>query len=97
VFTTQCMPCHRMKGAGAADVGPDLGQPMNPTQYLTAGGLRALIRNPKAVRTWPQQQMIGFDKTTVSDTELDALIAYLAYMAKHKPVGNAPPPQKPAP
>ena len=35
VFTTQCMPCHRMKGAGAADVGPDLGQPMNPTQYLT--------------------------------------------------------------
>jgi mono/diheme cytochrome c family protein len=83
VFTTQCLPCHRMKGAGAADVGPDLGQPMNPIQYLTPKGLRNLIRNPKAVRTWPQQQMPGFDETTIRETDLDALIAYLAHMAKH--------------
>src|SRR5262249_45399044 len=55
VFTTQCLPCHRMKGAGAGDMGPDLGQPMNPVQYLSPIGLRSLIRNPKAVRTWPQQ------------------------------------------
>jgi len=82
VFTTQCMPCHRMKGAGAADVGPDLGQPMNPVQYLTSNGLRSLIRNPKAVRTWPQQQMPGFDETMLRDADLDALIAYLAYMAR---------------
>lgn len=82
VFTTQCMPCHRMKGAGAADVGPDLGQPMNPTQYLTPQGLRALIRNPKAVRTWPQQQMPGFDEKALSNADLDAVIAYLAHMAQ---------------
>lgn len=82
VFTTQCMPCHRMKGAGAADVGPDLGQPMNPTQYLTAEGLRALIRNPKAVRTWPQQQMPAFDQKALPDADLDAVIAYLAHMAQ---------------
>jgi mono/diheme cytochrome c family protein len=81
VFTTQCLPCHRMKGAGAADVGPDLGQPMNPTQYFTPKGLRSLIRNPKAVRTWPQQQMPAFDETKISDADLDALIAYLAHMA----------------
>lgn len=81
VFTAQCMPCHRMKGAGAADVGPDLGQPMNPTQYLTPAGLRALIRNPKSVRTWPQQQMPGFDAKALSDADLDAVIAYLAHMA----------------
>ena len=81
VFTTQCMPCHRMKGAGAADVGPDLGQPMNPTQYLSPHGLRALIRNPKAVRTWPQQQMPAFDAQALPDADLDAVIAYLAYMA----------------
>jgi len=84
VFTTQCMPCHRMKGAGAADVGPDLGQPMNPTQYLTPAGLRALIRNPKAVRTWPQQQMPGFDVKALSDADLDAVIAYLGQMAKQR-------------
>ena len=84
VFTTQCMPCHRMKGAGAADVGPDLGQPMNPTQYLTPAGLRALIRNPKAVRTWPQQQMPAFDAKALSDADLDAVIAYLGQMAKQR-------------
>lgn len=82
VFTVQCMPCHRMKGAGAADIGPDLGQPMNPTQYLTAGGLRALIRNPKAVRTWPQQQMPAFGEQALSNADLDAVIAYLAHMAQ---------------
>lgn len=83
VFTTQCLPCHRMKGAGAADVGPDLGQPMNPIQYLTPKGLRGVIRNPKAVRTWPQMMMPGFDETMLREPDLDALIAYLAHMAMH--------------
>jgi len=83
VFTIQCLPCHRMKGAGSADVGPDLGQPMNTIQYLTPKGLRSLIRNPKAVRTWPQQQMPGFDETMIREADLDALIAYLAHMAMH--------------
>ncbi len=81
VFTTQCMPCHRMKGGGVGELGPDLGQPMNPTQYMTAAGLRALIRNPKAVRTWPQQIMPAFDEKKLSDADLDAVIAYLAHMA----------------
>ena len=94
VFIKNCMPCHRVNGAGRGEMGPDLGQPMNVTEYMSEAGLRALIRDPKAVRSWPQQQMIGFDKSTVSDTELDALIAYLTYMAKHKPAGDAPP--KPA-
>ncbi len=82
VFITQCMPCHRMKGAGSADVGPDLGMPMNPTQYLTPEGLRHLIRDPKSVRTWPLQQMPAFDATKLSDADLEALIAYLAAMAE---------------
>lgn len=77
VFVTQCMPCHRLSGAGEAAIGPDLGQPMNATAYLTEPGLRALIRDPKSVRTWPQQQMPGFSPTLLPDTDLDALIAYL--------------------
>lgn len=83
VFTTQCMVCHPMKGGGAADVGPDLGQPMNPTQYFTPKGLRSLIRDPKSVRTWPQQLMPAFDETMLGEADLDALIAYLAHMSTH--------------
>ncbi len=84
VFTTQCMPCHRMKGAGVGELGPDLGQPMNPTQYFTGEGLRALIRNPKSVRTWPRQIMPAFDETKLSDADLDAVIAYLGQMAQQR-------------
>jgi hypothetical protein len=40
-----------------------------------------VIRDPKAVRTWPGQQMVGFDAKSLPDTEVDALIAFLAHMA----------------
>ena len=39
VFATACLPCHKLNGGGAAEVGPDLGQPMNATAYLTETGL----------------------------------------------------------
>jgi mono/diheme cytochrome c family protein len=80
VFVTQCLPCHQLNGGGASVTGPDLGRPMNPTQYLTDIGLRAIIRNPKGVRTWPGQQMIGFSTKILSDADLDALVAYLRTM-----------------
>ena len=54
---------------------------MSPVQYLSAKGLRELIRNPAGVRTWPQQQMPGFDETMLREADLDALVAYLAHMA----------------
>jgi mono/diheme cytochrome c family protein len=57
---------------------------MNPVRYLTAEGLRLLIRNPKAVRTWPRQEMPGFDEAMLPEADLDALIAYLAAMGKSK-------------
>lgn len=81
VFAAQCLPCHRLNGGGAGEMGPDLGQPMNATKYLTAPGLRALVRNPKSVRTWPQQQMPGFDAAVLPDADLDAVVAYLRQMA----------------
>jgi mono/diheme cytochrome c family protein len=81
VFVTQCLPCHRLDGGGASDTGPDFGRPMFPTQYLTDAGLRAIIRDPKSVHTWPAQRMIGFSKRSISDADLDALVAYLHTMA----------------
>lgn len=81
VFVTFCLPCHQLNGAGVGKVGPDLGQPMNVTRYLTEAGLRAIVRNPAAVRTWPEQRMTGFSRKTLPDADLDALLAYLQGMA----------------
>ncbi len=84
VFVTQCFPCHRLNGGGASDIGPDLGQPMAATDYLTEAGLRALVRDPKSVRIWPQQQMPPFSSAVLPDTDLDALIAYLRQIASQR-------------
>jgi mono/diheme cytochrome c family protein len=81
VFLTQCLACHRLNGGGAAEMGPDLGRPMSPTQYLTDAGLRAIIRDTRAVRTWPGQQMEVFSKADLPDADLDAVVAYLRAMA----------------
>jgi mono/diheme cytochrome c family protein len=85
LFITQCLPCHMLDGAGSSDVGPDLNRPMSPTAYMTHAGLRALIRDPKAVRSWPAQIMPGFGVDQMSDRDIDAVISYLAHMAQRKP------------
>lgn len=83
-FAAACLSCHRLNGGGVAEVGPDLGQPMNAVDYMTPQGLRALVRDPKSVRTWPQQQMPGFSAEELPDADLDAVIAYLQHVARHK-------------
>jgi len=81
VFVTFCLPCHQLNGAGVGKVGPDLGKPMPVTTYMTEAGLRAIVRNPAGVRTWPEQHMTGFGTQTLPEKDLDALIAYLKGMA----------------
>jgi mono/diheme cytochrome c family protein len=90
VFITQCLPCHQLDGGGASAMGPDLNRPMNPTQYLTEAGLRGLIRAPRSVRTWPNQQMAGFDKSTLPDADLNAVVAYLRLMSQKSRLAPAP-------
>ena len=82
-YIANCLPCHRLAGAGEATVGPDLLRPMPATAYLTEAGLRALIRDPAAVRHWPAQQMPGFNESVLSDSDVGAIIAYLQYLAPH--------------
>jgi len=82
VFVTFCLPCHQLNGAGVGKVGPDLGQPLPVMQYITEPGLRAIVRNPAGVRTWPEQHMTGFGTKALPDPDLDALVAYLQGMAK---------------
>jgi mono/diheme cytochrome c family protein len=81
IFLSFCLPCHRLNGGGASDAGPDLGQPMNATEYLTDAGLRGIIRNPRSVRTWPNQTMGGFGNKTLPDSDVDDLLVYLRAMA----------------
>jgi mono/diheme cytochrome c family protein len=70
VLIANCLPCHRLGGAGEGTVGPDLLQPMPATVYFTEAGLRALIRDPAAVRVWPAHQMPPFDPATLPDSAI---------------------------
>ncbi|SAK44061.1 cytochrome c [Caballeronia ptereochthonis] len=84
VFATQCMVCHKMNGAGDASMGPDLNLPHNPTEYFQPWVLKSFIRNPRSIRAWQDMKMPGFDRNAISDTDVDAVIAYLGYMAKRR-------------
>ena len=84
VFLVQCLPCHRLYGAGAGAQGPDLGSPMPATAYMTQVGLKALLRDPSAVRKWPGPQMPSFDPDTLPDSDIDAVIAYLTRITEQR-------------
>ena len=85
VFKRTCFACHTMNGAGDARLGPDLNLPWNPTEYLRPDLLRGFIRNPQTLHRWPEAKMQGFPTTKeMSDADLDAVLAYLRYMAKRK-------------
>lgn len=81
-FVAVCMACHRFNGEGEGEQGPDLGRPMNPVDYFQPAALRKLLRNPKSVRTWPEEKMPAFDEETLSDADIDAIVAWLAYKAR---------------
>jgi mono/diheme cytochrome c family protein len=84
LYVAQCLPCHKLNGGGASDVGGDLNLPMNATEYMTSAGLHALIRDPKSVRSWPGMKMQGWSPDLLSDREIDLIIAYLKHMAGRK-------------
>jgi mono/diheme cytochrome c family protein len=85
VFKRTCLACHTLNGEGDATLGPDLNLPYNPTEYLRPDLLRAFIRDPQSLHRWPQAKMHGFPtENELSEADLDAVLAYLKYMAKHK-------------
>jgi len=81
-YVEHCISCHRFNGEGEGEQGPDLGRPMNPVEYFQIAALKKLIRNPSSVRKWPEQKMPLFDESNLSDSDLDAVIAWLAYKAR---------------
>jgi mono/diheme cytochrome c family protein len=83
-YVELCISCHRFNGDGEGEQGPDLGGPMNPVEYFQVPALKKLIRNPSSVRKWPEQKMPRFDESALSDSDLDAMIAWLAYKAQQR-------------
>lgn len=84
LFQKNCMACHRLNGAGDAQVGPDLNIPYNPTEYFSGDFLKRYIRDPQSLRHWPQAKMPAFAASVLSDNELDMLVGYLKHMAGRK-------------
>lgn len=81
LFQRECAHCHAINGEGGK-VGPELNVPRNITEYRPAHQLREFIRNPESFRytSMPAHQHL-------TESDLDALLAYLARMAelKHDP------------
>lgn len=84
LFQKNCLACHRLNGAGDAQVGPDLNIPYSPTEYFSADFLKRYIRDPQSLRHWPQAKMPAFAARVLPDSELDLLVGYLKHMASRK-------------
>ena len=84
LFQKNCLACHRLNGAGDAQVGPDLNIPYNPTEYFGGDFLKRYIRDPQSLRHWPQAKMPAFAASLLPDDELDLLVGYLKHMAARK-------------
>ena len=84
LFQKNCLACHRLNGAGDAQVGPDLNIPYNPTEYFGGDFLKRYIRDPQSLRHWPQAKMPGFAASVLPDSELELLVGYLKHMAGRK-------------
>jgi mono/diheme cytochrome c family protein len=81
-YVALCISCHRFKGAGNGEQGPDLGQPMNPVDYFQPQAFRKLLRSSKQVRDWPDRKMPSFIEDVLSDEDMEALITWLTYKAR---------------
>ena len=84
LFQKNCLACHRLNGAGDAQVGPDLNIPYSPTEYFGGDFLKRYIRDPQSLRHWPQAKMPAFAASVLPDSELDLLVGYLKHMAGRK-------------
>lgn len=91
-FAADCAPCHRLLGAGEGMLGPDLGQPVNATRYLTFDGFRRIVRDPRAVRNWPGQRMEGFAAGVLPDAQVAAIWAYLGSLNAREDRARTPAP-----
>lgn len=78
VFREQCLRCHSVNLQGG-EVGPELNIPKNITEYRSTDFLRQWIRDPNQFRARARMP-----PTQLTAREIDEVIAYLQFMARHK-------------
>ena len=84
LFLKNCFACHTLNGEGNGRLGPDLNQPYSPTEYMKEEYLKKLVRDPQSVRQWKGSRMSSFSVETLSDAELDTILAYLRHKAAQR-------------
>jgi len=85
IFRGECIACHAINGEGGT-IGPELNVPQSIVEYRPAQQIKAYIRNPLAFRYTSMPA-----HPSLTDQQLDELIAYFSAMKdrKHDP-GAAP-------
>jgi mono/diheme cytochrome c family protein len=78
IFRASCLACHAINGEGGK-VGPELNVPRSIVEYRETEQLKRFIRDPRSFR---YTSMPAHSHLTESD--LDALIAYFTHMSAHK-------------
>lgn len=80
IFKSQCIRCHSMNLQGG-EVGPELNAPKSVTEYWRTDVLHDFIKDAPAFRY--KSKMPSFAKE-LTDEQIEDLIAYFRYMARHK-------------
>jgi mono/diheme cytochrome c family protein len=79
IFKQECLRCHSINLQGG-EIGPELNAPQNVTEYWRSNVLESFIKNAPSFRY--KSKMPAFPNLTTED--VNHLIAYLRYMARHK-------------
>lgn len=78
IFERRCLHCHSVNRQGGK-LGPELNVPQNILSYRPEADVRAFIKNPETFR-----YSAMLPNPDLSETDLDAIVAYLRLMASHQ-------------
>ena len=79
LFRIHCKTCHSVNGIGGK-MGPELNFPKSVTEYWKTDEIKKFVKNPADYRNEAKMPA----QTQLSDLEINEIVRYLEYMAKHK-------------
>jgi mono/diheme cytochrome c family protein len=79
LFKVNCLTCHSLNKVGGK-MGPELNYPKSVTEYWQIDQIKEFVKAPTSFRNECKMPAV----THLSDRELDEIVSYLKYMAKHK-------------